>query len=318
MSETNRNYSDDEEITFEENVRKFGNWLSKNISGIFAILISIFFVFQGLVDIVPTALGIKEQIIMAFTNIVAGFSITSLVGEYGFTSAKNTKVYINQRDSYNDSVKKSLKYREAIEELAKDKAKQNLISARIHILESANLYYGDIFSENGSLKTDFDIMKYRKDKNFYKKLKAYNRAVRLKVINVNVFGMASSSTFGLKKEITEKSYRTRKGAKSLIFKVLLGVSSVGVAFVFNGWSIGALIYAFMQIVLWVGFGLIDRQKNFNFVYDEIIPQMNGREIIINEFMNKEDNEKQEYINRAKQNHITIKQLPYIEKTLQDK
>ena len=306
-------YEEDREVeNFDDGVRKVTDWIVKNLSGIFACLISLFFIFQGVVDITPTTLGIKEQIITAIVNIFAGFSITSLVGEYGFTSAKKTRKYNDEFKEYNTSVKEGLKYREAIDELARERATDNLKNARVHILENANLYYGDIFNAYGSLNTNFDITKYKHDKHYYTKLKAYQKAIRLKIVSTNVFGMASSSMFGLKKEVTEKSYRTKKGAKSIIFKVILGTTSVGVMFVFTGWSFGAFIYAFMQIVLWVGFGLIDRQKNYNFVMEEIIEQIIARRIIIQEFMAKSDEEKQIYISKAKARHEEIKQLPYFD------
>lgn len=303
------------EETFEDGVRKVTNWLSKNLSGIFASLISLFFIFQGVVDVLPTTMGIKEQIITAFINIFAGFSITSLVGEYGFTSAKNSKYFIKVREEYNNSVKGALKYREAIEEMAKKRALDNLRDARVHILESANIYYGDVFNSDGSLNTNFDITKYKSDKQYLTKLRAYNKAVRKKIVKPNVFGMASSSTFGLKKEISEKEYRTRKGAKSIIFKVLLGVSSVGIMFVFVGWSWGAIIYAFMQIVLWVGCGLIERQKNYNFVYNELVQQMEDRTNIIEEFMKLSDDEKETLLKIAKANKQPIKQITFNENHL---
>ena len=77
---------------------------------------------------------------------------------------------------------------------------------------------------------------------------------------------------------------------------------------FLGWDIGALIYAFMQVVLWVAMGLITRQKNYNFIMEEIMPQYIGKRIVIDEFMEMSEEKKQEYINKS----IKLKQLPYIE------
>ena len=296
------------EYTFEDKVKKATDWLGKNLSGIFAVLISVFFVFQGIVDILPTTLGIKEQIIMAFVNIFAGFTITNLVGEYGFTSAKNTKKYELYNSDYNKAVRSALKYREAIDELAKERAIENLKDQRKYILEGANLYYYDIFNEKGELKTNFDIMKYKNEQGFTKKIRAYNKAVKMKIIKTNVFGRASGSLFGIKKEISEKEYRLNKGAKSLVIKILLGVGSVGIMFVYNGWSWGAIIYAFMQIVLWVGLGLIERQKNYNFVIDEELEQIDTRTKLILEFMEKDDKEKEKYINLALERKKPVLQI----------
>lgn len=304
--------NEDGEKTFEETIRGIGNWFGKNLPGIFVILISIFFLFTGVIKVVPTEMNWKEQTIMTFLTIIAGFSITSLVGEYGFSSAKKSDKFRRCENEYDAAVKQGLKYREPIDELAMEKAEANLKSVRLHLLEGVNLYYPDIFDDDGRLKTDFDITKFKNEKGFTKKLRAYHTAVRMKIRNVNVFSMASSSVFGITKEKSEKSYRTETSVRSLITKVLLSIGTVGIMFQFLGWDVSAFIYAFMQIVLWIAMGLISRQKNFNFIYDEIIPQINNRKLIIEEFMAKSDAEKDAYILKAKQRHTKVKQLPYIE------
>lgn len=303
---------ENEERTFEQTMRGVSNWFSKNLPAIFAILISLFFLFTGVVKVLPTEMDWKEQTIMTFITIVAGFSITSLVGEYGFSSAKNSEKFNRIENEYNASVKEGLKYREAIDELAREKAEANLKSVRIHSLEGVNLYYPDIFDDDGRLNPDFDIFKFKEEQEFTKKLKVYNRVVRMKVRNTNVFVMASSSIFGITKEETEKAFRVKNSVKSLVIKVLLSIGTVGIMFQFLGWDVSAFIYAFMQIVLWVAMGLISRQKNFNFIYDEIIPQIQSRKLIIDEFLAKSDTEKDAYILKAKQRHTKVKQLPYIE------
>lgn len=304
--------NEDGEKTFEETIRGVGHWFGKNLPGIFVILISIFFLFTGVVKVVPTEMDWKEQTIMTFLTIIAGFSITSLVGEYGFSSAKHSDKFVRCESEYDAAVKEGLKYREPIDELAMEKAEDNLKSVRLHLLEGVNLYYPDIFDDDGRLKTDFDIMKYKNEKGFTKKYRAYHMAVKMKVHNVNVFSMASSSVFGITKEKSEKNYRTETSIRSLLTKVLLSIGTVGIMFQFLGWDVSAFIYAFMQIVLWIAMGLISRQKNFNFIYDEIIPQINSRRLIIEEFLAKSDVEKDSYILKAKQRHTRVKQLPYIE------
>lgn len=298
----------DEEKTFEEHVRNIGNWFSKNLPAIFAVLISVFFMFTGVIKVLPTELSWKEQTIMTFITIVAGFSITSLVGEYGFSSAKNTKEFIDEKKEYNDEVKNSLQYREAIDQLAKERAEDNLKQVRIHLLEGVNLFYDEIFDGYGRLNKEFNIYNYKNDKGFHKKLRAYYRAIRLKIQDTNVFGMASSSLFGVKKEVTEKDYRTKSSIKSLVIKVLLSIATAGIMLQFLGWDIGALIYAFMQVVLWVAMGLITRQKNYNFIMEEVLPQMVSKKLIIKEFIAMSDTDKNKYIDKTKK----YKQLPFIE------
>lgn len=281
--------------TLELKFRKFGNWLGSHLSGIFAALISIFFIFNGMVKIFPTDMGVKEQIITAIINIIAGFSITSLVSEHGFKSAKTTKEYKGEVRDYNNAVQQGLKWREGIENLAKKKAEDNLRNYRIRLLEGVGLRYDDVFDTYDHINTEFDITTFKADRNYRKKKRAFYKALRVKVFSTNVFGRASSSTFGLKKETTEKAFRTKNSTIKGVFKLVFGIASVGVMFEWLGFTWGALIYAFMEVVIWTSMGLIDSQKNFNFIMNEIVPQYESNRLIIQEFLELPDSEKERYM-----------------------
>ena len=87
--------------TFELKMKKVGKWFNDHISIIFAFLIAGFYILNGAIQIIPTTMGVKEQIISAIINIIAGLTITSLVGEGGFKSAKSTSRYVNEVNYYN-------------------------------------------------------------------------------------------------------------------------------------------------------------------------------------------------------------------------
>ena len=292
--EENKVIQEDNE-SLELKIRKLGMWFTYHLPTIFAILISLFFIFSGMVKVLPTELDLKEQIILAIINIFAGFSITSLVSEHGFKSAKETSDYRKEIKEYNEWVQKGLKWREGIENLAKKKANDNLKNYRIHLLESVGLRYTDIFNSYDRLITEYDITIHKKDQNYHKKVRAYHKAINVKTYTTNVFGRASSSTYGLKKETSEKAFRTKNGIIKGITKLILGIVSVGVMFQWLGFTLGALIYSFMQVVLWTGMGLIDSQKNYNFILTEIVPQYESNRLIIQEFMLLPDKEKEKYM-----------------------
>ena len=285
-------YNDD---TFEMRMKKVGSWFNDHISIIFAFLIAGFYILNGAIQIIPTTMGIKEQIISAIINIIAGLTITSLVGEGGFKSAKSTSKYLKEVDYYNQEVQKGLEWRLGIENLAKEKAENNLKNYRRQLLESVGLRYSDLFDNYGHFKTEYDLTQHKNDKNYRRKKRMVRKAITSKIYTTNVFGRASSSTYGLKKETSEKEYRTRKGITKTITKLIFGVASVGVMFAWLGFTLGAFIYAFMQIVIWTGMGLMDRQKNFNFIIDEIVPQYESNRLIIQEFMKMPDEKKKKYM-----------------------
>ena len=184
-------------------------------------------------------------------------------------------------------------------------------------MESVGLRYVDIFDSQDRLITTYDISQHKKDQNYHKKVRAYHKAINVKVYSTNVFGRASSSTYGLKKEITEKAFRTKNSIVKGITKLVLGVVSVGVMFQWLGFTLGALIYSFMQVVLWTGMGLIDSQKNYNFILGEIMPQYEANRLIIQEFMLLDDKEKEKYMNMNKEPVLLLEYLPTNEKAPND-
>lgn len=293
MAEEQKNVSDD--VTFEMAMKKFGNWLGEHISIIFAFLIAGFYILNGAVKIIPTTLSIKEQIIGAIINIFAGLTITSLVGEGGFKSAKSTKYYRDEIAYYNREVQNGLEWRLGIENLAKEKTQNNLKNYRRQLLESVGLRYEDLFNSYGHFNTNYDMSQHIKDKNYRRKKRMVKKSITTKTYSTNVFGRASSSTYGLKKETSEKEYRTKKGITKTITKLIFGIASIGVMFAWLGFTLSTLIYAFMQVVIWTGMGLIDRQKNYNFIIDEIVPQYESNRLIIQEFLKLPDNKKLDYM-----------------------
>ena len=71
MAENEKYEEVNESLEFK--FRKIGVWFTDHLSSIFAVLISLFFIFSGTVKVLPTELELKEQIIMAIINIFAGF-----------------------------------------------------------------------------------------------------------------------------------------------------------------------------------------------------------------------------------------------------
>ena len=57
-----------------------------------------------------------------------------------------------------------------------------------------------------------------------------------------------------------------------------------------GFSIGSMMYAVFQIVLWTGSGIVQRLQNYNFVMNKEIPQLEERTLIIKGYLetHKED------------------------------
>lgn len=126
-----------------------------------------------------------------------------------------------------------------------------------------------------------------------------------------MFGNISSKFFGIQKRENQKAYEIKTNISNGITRAIVGFFAVGITFVWVGLSWEALISSLFQIVLWTGSGVLQRMKNYNFIITKILPQIVENTLIINGYMDLEDERKQIYINRAKEEaeKRTRKQIP---------
>jgi len=264
----------------EEKFQEFAKKLTSKIPLFIAIGIAIWWIFYGTVKIYPTTLSITERIELTVCTIVIALTYCSLIADGGYGSAKKSEAYKKVEDEYHNAIKNGNVYKKEIIEYAKEIAMGNLYECRKNNLESVGLKYDMFFDEKGDLK-DVNIKSLKLSRGQKKML---NKCINTHLIMPNLFGNISSRYFGLKKEMSQRQYQVNTTIVNGTVRAVVSIFSVGLMFEFIGFSIGSVIYALFQIVLWTASGFSQRMKNFNFVIDVLIPQLREKTLIINGYI----------------------------------
>lgn len=272
----------------EEKANEFIKSMLARMPFFIALAIALWWVFYGTIRITGTKMTITEQIGTTVCTIALSLSYTSLIAQGGFDSARHTREYIETKDTWQKNVREGNIWKKEIIEYAKGIAEGNLYEVRKSILETNGIKYETIFDSNGK----FIYTDYKKDKALTRhQKKMIKRCVNAKIILPTIFGNVSAGTFGMKKEETLSAYKAKTFTTGAIVKTVLSMVSVGLMFEFIGFSWGSMIYALFQIVLWTASGFSRRLKNYSFIMDTIVPQMEEKSLIIRGYLDSPEHKK---------------------------
>lgn len=301
-------------VNFEEKVKDFSRRALSFAPLFCAIAIAVWWIFFGMVKIYPTSLTITERVGLTFCTVILALTYCGFLSNGGFTSAKDTEGYKRLTTRWGEDIDKSNTKKKEINEYAKDIATQNIFDLRMENLEKNGLLYREFFDEQGNLinLNWKNNRKTRKNPDGYtlKQRIIIYRCVKMRVQIPEIFGHLSSKFFGVKKEETQKQFERKSALSHGIIRLLISLFSVGIMFQFLGFKADAFIYAFFQVVLWTGSGLMQRQKNYNFVINKLKPQILEKCLIIEGFLQLSEDKQKIYEekvieNEAKKHRLLI-------------
>lgn len=285
--------------TFEEKLEATKKKLIDLSPLMCGIGIAIWWIFYGMVEIVPTNLSIEQRIGLTVITIFIAIVYCNLISAGGYSDAKNTSAYRIAAREWTDAIKKGNSHKAEIIEYARTFALTNQKEIRTQNLENVGLNYSEIFTDSGELlKTDFDTNKYHKKKNpsGYSKseIKCIRKCINIRIQIPEMFGNISSRFFGIQKRTSVKEFDTKNTIKNTLIRSVVAIFSVGISFTFLGLTWNAVIYALFQIVLWTGSGVVDRYKKYHFIIDKILPQIVENTLMINGYLELSEIEKEKY------------------------
>lgn len=303
--------------TFEEKLEATKKKLIDLSPLMCGIGIAIWWIFYGMVEIVPTNLSIEQRIGLTVITIFIAIVYCNLVSAGGYVDAKNTSAYRIAAKEWTDSIKKGNPHKAEIIEYAKDIARINQKELRTQNLENQGLQYNEIFDDKGELiRLDYETNKYHKIKNpsgyTKKQIKIIKKCINIRIQIPEMFGNISSRFFGIQRRTSVKEFDTKNTIKNTIVRSVVAMFSVGISFSFLGLTWNAVIYALFQIVLWTGSGVVDRNKKYHFIIDKILPQIVENTLMINGYLDLAEENKAIYSQRAKEEaeRKNRKQIPY--------
>lgn len=270
----------------QEKIKRIMGGLLARVPLFTGILIALWWVFYGTLDIEWSVNTIFKDVILTIATIVFAITYCNLIAEGGFRIAEDTDLYKTSLLNYNNAVKKGFRYKDEITDYAMQIAFKNLKQLRIRNLESNFLKYEDYYDENDKPKViDF---RARKDLTRHQK-KIIKRCAKAHIVLPNIFEFNGEGYFGLKREKSKKEYLTGQQITKVITRTVLSFVSLGLIFRFTGFNVSGILYAFFQIVLWTASGVSQRQSNYRFVLETTLPQLESKTLIINGYL---DNKKE--------------------------
>jgi len=304
--------------TFEEKLEEARKKIIDMSPMLCGIGIAIWWIFYGMVKIIPTELSIEQRIGLTIITIFIATVYCNLISNGGYKDAKNTKEYRNAAKEWTVAIRQANSQKAQVIEYAKDIARSNQKDTRTENLEKQGLSYNEIFDENGELiRIDYKTAKYHKKKcpNGFTKnqIKTITKCIKIRLEIPEMFGNISSRFFGIQKRTSVKEYDRKNNIKNVAIRIVVSFFSVGIGFVWLGMTWEALSYAIFQIVLWSGSGVVDRWKKYNVIIEKILPQIVENTLMITGYLELSENQKAYYNQRAKEEEDkrNRKQLPML-------
>lgn len=275
---------------------KFKTFLSKIASNavfITGILLGFgWIIYQSLADDIGFSFeGVINDIGFAIVVVCWGVLFGILISNGGYKSAKETDEFQLIAKEKTEAIKKGNPEREEIVCYTKDIAKNNQKEARREVLESFGLNYEEFFDNDGKLAS-YD---YKKDKTLSRKQKKSIKYCinRIPIYIPNIFGSISGKLFGIRKRKTQAGFEAKNDIKNTIIRAIFTIFTVGITFTIK-WNIEGLIKALIQVSMWTASGVVQRIANYNFIINEIMPQLVEDTLIIEGYLSLSDEEKMRY------------------------
>lgn len=264
-----------------ENRKRIVSGLLARIPLFTGILIALWWVFYGTLEIEWSVKTIFGNVILTIATIVFAVTYCNLIADGGFRTAENTDDYKNSKKEYKNVIKQGIKYKDEITDYAMKIAKSNLKELRKRNLEANYLKYEDYFNEDGTMKN----LNLKDKKLTLHQKKIIKRCIRAHIILPNLFiGVNGEGYFGIRREKSKKEYLTGQQITKIITRTILSFVSLGLALKYIGFNINGIMYAFFQITLWTASGVSQRVSNYRFVLETQLPQLESKTLVIKGYL----------------------------------
>ena len=163
--------------------KKVYDFSKGNLINLIVILISVAYVFYGMVKFGRTDLTIEEQIAKAGIGIVIGLLIKQGIGENGFNKGYNSKVWNESLEKYSNACNLVNPYLERVDNFYLYEEIEKKKQYRRMVLMENQMKYDWFFDEKGNYIDNRE----RYEKLDKKQVKALKKAIRVKIYNLNLF-----------------------------------------------------------------------------------------------------------------------------------
>ena len=247
-------YNEKEPLSYRA-VRFFKN----NFETIFIILISIAYIFAGVLKIIPSGKSISSIISGSIINLIVGVLIKSLMRNRGLRDGQNSEVFVRTVQLYGKKLDDNTQYITRLDLYCDFYNDRKLKRAQLVFLRKHGLNYDDFVA--GKYDNDEKLSKIiKKCRNL--KIKKLNSIMMLNAINIVDVEDRISST-------TPSKYQARGIGMNIIIGALI-------AFLFayylpeeGTFKLTVILWATLQVIINLTFGILGYIGAVNFVKNEL-------------------------------------------------
>ena len=241
----------------------------KNAGYIAVVLISLIYIASSLILISKTGKSVYEIIATGALSMVVGILITGIFRSIGIQRGDGDERTVATDKLHSETVESIIPHIDLLDDFCDVENKRAVKSLRTRILAKEGLKYDECFDENGiSLPFEADASA----KNYKKKLRAYNKAVNLKIkplvaSNLTAEGANTDDPFNFGK--TKKQYTAQGSTSDIVVRAIMAVifGYFGVAFA-SEVNFGAIIWNTLQVIMYICSGVMQMHNSYVWVVND--------------------------------------------------
>lgn len=274
-----------------DNSKKVYDFIKGNLINAIVIAIGLAYVFWGTVTIERTELSVITVLSRAGIGIVCGFVIKQALGENGFNKGYRSEIWLDSLEKYKNASNGAQNFIERVDNFyLYEEIRKKRIYRRTN-LQAYQMRYSEFFDKDGYfIGSDEKVQKLTR-----KQRRMLNKCIRVKIYHLNLFSEYSNEIENdTRPEKTDKNQRgkmIRKNSFTAIFTAVAGAYFTATLGKFN---LGAIIFATVQVLMWIAAGVIQLYSNYNYVTVEKTSKLSQKVEIITRF--KRDCENGKYLN----------------------
>lgn len=249
-------YSKQEQLT-----GRITQWFRENISTIAIVLMSIVYVFYGVITITDKDKTLYEIFADGAISFAYGFSIKCLLNNQGVANGEKAQTFINVKNFYCGLLEEISPIQHYLGNFCDYQNAITLKKAQTSILRSELLKYDDFINN----RIDITTLDKRQKKAYYQA-----RNIKINFISEGILLSDQKSFIDTGQDIkaNKRDYLKKSNTTALIIMIATAIIFGYFGFDHNkGFDWGGAIWCLVQVAYYLGFGVIQYFSGYTFITD---------------------------------------------------
>lgn len=258
---------------------KVAKFIKGNLLNFVVVLTSLGYILYTEI-VLNMSVSLADATASVVISVLCGLTIKMAMGENGIVKGYASSIWQEANTTYKAVCNTVNDYIDRVDNFYAIEKKEILKNLRKVNMVSGQMRYNWFFNEDGEYIENQE--KYEKLKFGQKRILRY--CIKVKVYMLNLFSEHSLELKNMThKEKTDKDQRTQSLSKNLV--ITLAMAIVGGTFTasFDKWNWANFIFALLQVVIWLGVGVIQLYTNYNYIVIEKVNKLARKKELIVKF-----------------------------------